>query len=140
MPICFLNTPATSSKENTKLHDYRVKIQIEALCIAAAIKHFSLFIVQSLKQSQVPTVSKPCVEAIASSAVVSCMHTCTSLTTESSVCAMQLHIWHCGSLHSKTRLLAKSEDTFAKPARCWMLIWYQLASKMNVVILRLDEN
>lgn len=38
--------------------------EIEALSIAAAIKHFSPFIVKSLKQSHVLTDSKPCVEAI----------------------------------------------------------------------------
>lgn len=37
---------------------------IEALSIAAAIKHFSPFIEQSLKQSHVLADSKPCVEAI----------------------------------------------------------------------------
>ena len=37
--------------------------EIEALCIAAAIKHHSLFIVQLSKQTSVLTNSKPCVQA-----------------------------------------------------------------------------
>ena len=37
--------------------------EIEALCIAAAMKHYSLFIVQSSKQISVLTDSKPCAQA-----------------------------------------------------------------------------
>ena len=40
-----------------------MQCEIEALCIAVAIKHFSLFIVQSSKQTSVLTDSKPCVQA-----------------------------------------------------------------------------
>ena len=49
-----------------KLRVHQVKwlpCEIEALGIAAAIKHFSPFIVQSKKQACVLTDSKPCVEA-----------------------------------------------------------------------------
>lgn len=38
--------------------------EIEALCISAAIKHFSPFIIQSAYKSCVLTDSKPCVQAI----------------------------------------------------------------------------
>lgn len=38
--------------------------EVEALCIAAAVKHFSPFIIQSRHQACVLTDSKPCVQAI----------------------------------------------------------------------------
>ena len=38
--------------------------EIEALCIAAAVKHFSPFIIQSDSRTHVLTDSKPCVQAI----------------------------------------------------------------------------
>ena len=38
--------------------------EIEALCIAAAVKHFSAYIVQSTPRTCVLTDSKPCVQAI----------------------------------------------------------------------------
>ena len=50
----------------TKLHKCQptwMPCEIEALCIAAAIKHDSLFIVQSSKETSVFTDSKPCVRA-----------------------------------------------------------------------------
>lgn len=47
-----------------KHHVTRLPCEIEALCIAAAVKHFSPFIIQSEHQSCILTDSKPCVQAI----------------------------------------------------------------------------
>lgn len=52
---------------STKLRKHQVTwlpCEIEALCISAAIKHFSPFIIQSAYKSCVLTDSKPCVQAI----------------------------------------------------------------------------
>ena len=51
---------------NAKLRKHQVTwlpCEIEAVCIGAAVKHFSPLIIQSSKQSRVLTDSKPCVEA-----------------------------------------------------------------------------
>ena len=52
---------------SAKLRQHQVNwlpCEVEALCIAAAVKHFSPFIVQSEHQSCVLTDSKPCVQAV----------------------------------------------------------------------------
>ena len=51
---------------STKLRKHQVSwllCEVEALCIAAAVKHFSPYIIQSLKHTIVLTDSKPCVQA-----------------------------------------------------------------------------
>ena len=51
---------------NAKLRKHQVAwlpCELEALCIASALKHFSPFIIQSDHQCQVLTDSKPCVQA-----------------------------------------------------------------------------
>ena len=47
-----------------KLHKHQVTYEVEALSIAAAVKYFSPFIIQSLHPTTVLTDSKPCVQAI----------------------------------------------------------------------------
>ena len=51
---------------NAKLRKHQVTwlpCEVEALCIGAAVKHFSPHIIQSAKQCQVLTDSRPCVQA-----------------------------------------------------------------------------
>ena len=51
---------------NAKLHKHQITwlpCEVEALCIAAAIKHFSPYIIQSSTTTQVLTDSRPCVQA-----------------------------------------------------------------------------
>ena len=52
---------------SAKLRKHQVNwlpCEIEALCIAAAVKHFSPFIIQSVHHANVLTDSKPCVQAV----------------------------------------------------------------------------
>ena len=52
---------------NSKLPDFQQRwlpCEIEALAIATALNHFSPYIIQSSKQPQVVTDSKPCIEAV----------------------------------------------------------------------------
>ena len=61
-------------------------------------------------------------------------------TTESSMRATKLQIWHLGSLHSAALRLEKSKGTFMGPARCRMLTWYLLMVNKNDVTRGLPEN